>query len=189
MNPELPPLEWDDYCWEAEIVLPSWRRFQTRRGAYASVSSPDPSDGSTRIRFDTDGAGRVPPTEAQIAAYRWLIQHEAEVAAAVLNAIFAEYPRFRAEYIGDYDDEDAQAAQQSAPPLDRAEQLKELIGLYAVFILPLPKDGVGYTGFEFGCVWEEEHGLGVLVHKNRVVEIGHADTAFDGNRAEEDAYD
>jgi hypothetical protein len=187
VNADLPALTWDSYCWQGEIVLPSWRGFQSRRGPYAAVSSDDPSDGSATLRFDTDGAGRVPPTAAQVAAYRWLVEREAEVAGAVLNAIFTQYPRFREEYIEAYDGEDAQAAAQEAPPLERPEQLKVLMGLYAVTVLPLPKDGVGYVGFEFGCVWES-HGLGVLTHKNRVVEIGQADTAFDGNRAEEDSY-
>lgn len=187
MNSELPSLTWDSYCWAGEIVLPSWVGFQSRHGPYAAVSSDEPSDGSAILRFDTDGAGCIPPTVAQVAAYRWLIEHEAEVAEAVLNAIFAEYPRFREEYIDAYDDEDAQAAAQTAPPLEQREQLRMVMGLYAVTVLPLPNDGLGYVGFEFGCVWEE-HGLGVLTHRNRVVEIGQADTAFDGNRAEEDSY-
>jgi hypothetical protein len=186
VNPELPPLTWND-CWEGAIVLPAWSGFQTRRGPYAAVSSDDPSDGAATLRFDTDGAGKVPPTAAQIAAYGHLVEHEAEVAAAVLNAVFAEYPRFRDEYIDAYDDEDARTAAQTAPPFERPDQLKSVMGLYAVFVLSLPKDGVGYVGFEFGCVWEAEHGLGVLTHKNRVVEIGPAYTAFDGNRAEADA--
>jgi hypothetical protein len=40
------------------------------------------------------------------------------------------------------------------------------------------KDGIPYVGFEFACTWDEEHGLGVLMHGTRTVEIGGADTAF-----------
>jgi len=32
-----------------------------------------------------------------------------------------------------------------------------------------------YAGFEFGCTWDEEYGLGVLMHGTRTVEIGGAD--------------
>jgi hypothetical protein len=183
----LPQLTWN-YCWEGEVVLPSWQGFQTRRGQRPAIISPNPSDGSTKLRVDTDGAGRIPPTEAQIAAYRWLLEHEAEVAAAVLNAIFAEYPRFRAEFLDAYEEGDPDA-EATVPPLERPEQLKSMMGLYAVYILPIPREGVGYVGFQFGCDWEEEHGLGVLLHKARIVEIGQAPTAFDGNRAEEDSGD
>jgi hypothetical protein len=145
------------------------------------------SDGSATLRFDTGGAGRVTPTDAQIAAHRWLVRNESAVARAVLNAIFAEYPRLREEYIDAYDAEDAQAAARASPPLERAEQLNGQIGLSGVFVLPVAKNGVSYVGFEFGCVWESEHGLGVLTHKNRVVETGSAYSAFDGRRAEADA--
>lgn len=33
-------------------------------------------------------------------------------------------------------------------------------------------------GFELDCNWDEEHGLGVLMHKNRVVKVGQADVSF-----------
>jgi hypothetical protein len=188
MNPDLPELKWDGYCWEGEVVLPSWRGFQTRRGPYASVSSEAPSDGTALIRFDTGDSGQVPPTEAQITAYRWLIEHEAEVATAVLNALFAEYPRLREEYVDCFGDpEDIQIASQTAPPLSNPDQLRLVMGLYAVFVLPIAKDGVGYVGFEFGCVFEGEHGLGVMTHKARVVAIGAADTSFNDHIARRDA--
>jgi hypothetical protein len=35
-----------------------------------------------------------------------------------------------------------------------------------------------YVGFEFGCTWDDEHGLGVLMHGERVVDVGGAETAF-----------
>ena len=40
------------------------------------------------------------------------------------------------------------------------------------------KDGLPCFGYEFGCTWDGEHGLGVLMHGKRVVEVGGADTAF-----------
>jgi hypothetical protein len=27
------------------------------------------------------------------------------------------------------------------------------------------------SGFGFGCVWEQEHGLGVMTHRDRVVDL------------------
>ncbi len=37
-----------------------------------------------------------------------------------------------------------------------------------------------------GCTWDEEHGVGVLTHKGRVVKLGQADTAFDSHAAKKD---
>jgi hypothetical protein len=52
------------------------------------------------------------------------------------------------------------------------------VGLYAVNIHQLDNDGVPYVGYEFGCEWDEEHGLGVLMHGTRLIEVGFADTAI-----------
>lgn len=186
-NPDLPPLVWND-CWEGEIYLASWAGFQSRRGPYAALDSDAPSDGRFLLRFDTDGAGKVPPTPAQMLAYRWLLDHEAQVASAVLAAVFAEYPRFREEFLDCYEEGDADA-EATVPPLASADLLRAMMGLRSVCILPLCREDVGYVGFEFGCAWEAEHGLGVLTHKTRVVEVGTAEVSFDGNRAEEDTYD
>jgi hypothetical protein len=55
---------------------------------------------------------------------------------------------------------------------------RPLIGLHALHVHPVEKDGLPYVGFELGCTWDHEHGLGVLMHGPRVVDIGGADTAF-----------
>ena len=48
----------------------------------------------------------------------------------------------------------------------------------AVNVHPIQHQGLPYAGFEFGCTWDDEHGLGVLMHGTRVVKIGGADTAI-----------
>lgn len=52
--------------------------------------------------------------------------------------------------------------------------------------LAISKDGFAYVGFELGCSWDEEHGLGVLTHKDHVVKIGEAETAFEESGLEPD---
>lgn len=187
MNPELPALSWDDCFWEGELLLPSWRGFQSRRGPYGAISSDVPSDGCIRIRFIPDKVEKVAPTAEQVAAYKWLVEHETTIATTVQRAVFVSYPQFREDYIDAYDGEDAQIAAQSAPTLDQPEELRFVMGVYALFVLPISKDGVGYIGFECGCVWDEEHGLGVMTYKDRVIDIGDASTAFNFHRAREDA--
>lgn len=49
-------------------------------------------------------------------------------------------------------------------------------------VLSVEKDGEAYIGFEFGCPWDREHGLGVMTHAGRVVEVGQADTSFNWPR-------
>jgi hypothetical protein len=70
-------------------------------------------------------------------------------------------------------------ADQQMPELRESSELKRLIGLSTVHISDVEKEGVAYVGFEFGCTWEEEHGLGVMTHRDRIIEVGDAETAFD----------
>jgi hypothetical protein len=52
------------------------------------------------------------------------------------------------------------------------------MGLSTVHILNDGKDGLAYVGFELGCTWEEEHGLGVMSLGDRIIEVGSAEDAF-----------
>lgn len=64
------------------------------------------------------------------------------------------------------------------PDISSIEDLKSLIGLYAVNVHQIDKGSLPYIGLEFGCAWDEEHGLGVLMHGTRPVEVGASDTAL-----------
>ena len=64
------------------------------------------------------------------------------------------------------------------PDGESGDDLRWLIGLSTVRIFNVSKEGCAYIGFELGCSWEDEHGLGVTTHKKRVVKVGGADTAI-----------
>lgn len=125
------------------------------------------------------------PTSDQATAYQHLREH----GLTILASIFAQYPQFREDYLDAFDEEDEEFPEIAAgvPVLDRPDQLAGLMGLGNVFLLTETRDGIGYVGFEFGCEWESEHGLGVLTHRARIIDIGQAPTAFDGRAAEADA--
>jgi hypothetical protein len=181
--PPFPRLQWDDYFWTGEVVLPSWAGFQSRRGPYGALSSRAESDGSARLTVrPKDEDTRTPPSPEQNQAFRFLLDNEKVVADSVLRAIFAEYPALRDSY--GYDDYEAA---ELMPEIERAEQLRPLVGLSNVHVLNVAKHGIAYIGFEFGCKWDEEHGLGVTTHRDRVVEVGNADTSFLACIAERDA--
>lgn len=76
--PPFPPLTWDRYSWSGEVRLPSWAGFQSRRGAYASVSEPVPSDGTAGLTVEGDAEAL--PTPQQAAAFRY---HDASTAVRV----------------------------------------------------------------------------------------------------------
>lgn len=182
LDPPFPLLTWDDYSWSGEINLPSWAGFQSRRGNYGSVNSSDSSDGSAGLMVNTQDDTRIPPTPEQKAAFQYLLDHETQVADKILQAIFLKYPEQRIAYLDAFDEYD-----RVLPEIQQPDELRSLIGLSNVHILVESLSGNAYVGFEFGCAWDEEHGLGVMAHLDRVVDIGGADVSFLGWIAEQDA--
>jgi hypothetical protein len=172
-------------------VLTSWRGFQSRLGAYAARSSAKESDGTARLSVTPPtGVAEQPPSAEQANALRYLLEHEIAVRDAVVAAVFEEYPRIRERLLGDGFVEESEL-----PALEGPEQLKSHIGLSTIHVLRVVKDGAAYVGFEFGCTWDDEHGLGVMTHQGRLVELPHmgigkvngADLASEDWVAEEDA--
>jgi hypothetical protein len=168
---------------EAQAHLPSWVGYQSRNGPYGSISSDEPSDGVVTIVVEPEGGKESPLTEQDRASVQWWLDHEAEVASAVLEGLLAEYPRLQQDY--GYEGAERETYM---PDVSRTEEFRQLIGLHNVHFVPLLKEGLPYVGYEFGCTWDGEHGLGVLTHGSRVVEVGGADTAFTLWIAKQDAH-
>ena len=172
----------DDLWWAATVQLPSWRGFQSRRGPYGSQDSDSPSGGVVQLVFAPEGRGTEPLTDSEMSSIRWVIDHEASISSALLSSLLKEYPSLQEQY--GYSGEEKT---QLMPDIKSIAGFQDLIGLHAINIHQVEKDGIPYVGFEFGCTWDDEHGLGVLMHGTRTVEIGGADTAILLWIAEEDA--
>ena len=176
-NPPFPPLKWEHGFWVGEVILPSWAGFQARRGEYGAVSSGKSSDGAARLCIvSLDADAQTYPTPAQVASFRHLIDNEAAVADAVARALVEYCPGHA------YEGNDEQLLEASEP-----DDLRPLVGLSSVHLLSVARDGASYIGFEFGCVWDEEHGAGVMTHHGRIIATGQADVSFLSWVAEQDA--
>ncbi|MBB5057595.1 hypothetical protein HDF16_002301 [Granulicella aggregans] len=171
-----------DFYWTTSAVFPSWNGFQSRLGTYGSQDQAEPSDGKVRIVFAPQGRGIEPLSASEIASVFWVIENEALISEALISSLVKKYPVLQKQY-GFSDDEEAKLM----PDVKSADDFRSLIGLSSVNIHQVQKDGTPYAGFEFGCAWDDEHGLGVLMHGTRTVEIGGADTAILLWIAEEDA--
>lgn len=181
--PPFPALRWNTCLWTGTVLLRSWAGFQSRRGAYGSLSAHIESDGSAGLNvIPQDDDARTPPLPEQANAFGYLVDHEQTVSDSIQRAIFSRYPSMRDSY--GYSEEEAADLM---PEIDGIEKLRSLIGLSNICVLPVAKSGIAYIGFEFGCTWDCEHGLGVMTHKDRVVEVGGADASFLEWIAEDDA--
>ena len=164
---------WDGYFWTTTVRLDAWRGFQSRRGAYGSLDSAAPSDGTVDVTFAPEGREEAPLREAEVELVRWAVRHEGEMQNALLAALLLRYAALRAE--PDYADA---IEDELMPPVRDVDGFRPLIGLHSLNVHQIEKAGRPYVGFEFGCTWDDEHGLGVLMHGKRVVKIGGADTAI-----------
>lgn len=188
--PVTPRLRWDGFSWTGTIELPSWKGFQARTGAYGARSG---RAGRAKLPLRVAATSATTrPGDEQLAAYAYLVEHDAAVQKAVLASILKQYPKLRAAYheeMGvdpdqDLDDDDDDLIPEirdvlrPLPEIRTASELRAVLGVTAIHILDVTKLGVAYVGFELGCAWDDEHGAGVMLHKRRVVEVGQADTSF-----------
>jgi hypothetical protein len=162
--PPFPQMTWGD-CdwWDGKVDL------SFGQDAALTVTPYDPSVSRT-------------PADYQCEAMMFHLTHGQRVFSAVLKALLPYYNKMRPRYrtfLGDGFDT-------LMPVVLTKENLAPLIGLGHVHIHPWSKDGIGYIGLQFGCTWDKEHGLGLMMHLDRVVEIGGADVSFGWSPAEAD---
>jgi len=172
----------EDLWWQTKANLPTWSGFQSRNGPYGSIDSESASNGDVVIVFAPEGRDIEPLNKEETKSVEWLVENEASLSEALLDSLINAYPSLQESY--GYTE---QEKKEFMPSVSSKDDFRNLIGLHSVNVHPLQKDGVPYIGFEFGCTWDPEHGLGVLMHGSRVVEIGGADTAILLWIAEKDA--
>lgn len=66
------------------------------------------------------------------------------------------------------------------PKIESKNDLKKAISIKTIYIKPLHKNGFSYYGLEGNCMWDEEHGLGFINHKDRIIEFGGAEANASG---------
>lgn len=104
-----------------------------------------------------------------------MIEHSDEVKDVMRKGIDSIYEDLKKQYGYNANDPDTQ---ELSPKIDELTGYDKVFGVGNVFIQLPSKDEHSYVVIECGCTWDDEHGLGFLLHKNRLVGIGNADEAF-----------
>jgi hypothetical protein len=121
---------------------------------------------------DSKGKG---PTPEQEKAFRELVDNEAHVINVIMRAIFEKYREMM----------DADPTSYNFfPKVKSPADLKKMLRCEYVHVSEYHKFGVAYLGFYFDCLWDTEHGLGVLWLNDHVVEVGDSDTVLDAPDAD-----
>lgn len=129
-----------------------------------------PSIGERRVIVHLESADDAKPSAAQINAYRYLKENEARVTAALLAGLYQDYPQIREAYGG--------IEPEYLPEIAQAADLRRAIEPLNVHINREAKDGCAYIGFECDCLWDEEHGLGVMMLRDEYVGCNDAEAAW-----------
>jgi hypothetical protein len=149
--------QWDEYFWTADVVVEDERL----------ASGPVP------MVFAPEGRGAEPLTADELARLRVAASTLDVVAALAVSAIYDQYTALQLAY--DFDDDDRAAYM---PDVNSAEEIYDLINIVGVNVHQVSRDGLPYVGIEFATRWDPEHGAGVLINGERVVEVGGADSAI-----------
>lgn len=172
----------DNY--EGQITLAAWKGFQSRQGYHSSKDSNETSNGLVKVFINGRQVDYVKTTtQEQVNAVNFLLDNSAKIRDEILKALYRALPEIREIYEG------------LVPEITSISDLKNFIGLSIIHIMESDKDGFAYIGYELGCDWDDEHGIGIMTHKDRVIEIGQADTSFNswitykdnGTEAEQEA--
>jgi len=156
-----------DEEWTCEIALPAWRSFLPTEQVEVVFDAAHPSSDA-------------PPLEAEVNTVLHLIDAQEEIRVAVETAVRAYYDQVRPKYVAfaarapHFMGDPATSMPENPEPAVFA-RLHELGG---VFVQPVIARGLAYLGFSCDATWEPEHGLGVVTHDRRVIEVSHADAAF-----------
>jgi hypothetical protein len=156
---------------------------QSRGGAYSSQDSQSPSDGTVNVEILNESASGSKASPEQLVALQYLTDHPAEIRTALFKALEEEYPKLKEMY--DLDTDDLEFSEWF-PLINQPEDFAQVFGVGNLFVFEEHRDGIAYLGLECGCTWDDEHGLGFVMHQNRVIEIGQADTAFSSWPARDD---
>lgn len=110
--------------------------------------------------------------DAQKEAYTNLVHDMESIMAKAEAALFDYYQEVYMEYREMVGDDEADKI---APSIEKMDELSDLVEPTQLIIRRVRKNGVRRVGLLFECTWEEEHGLGVKIENEEVVEVGFQD--------------
>jgi hypothetical protein len=129
---------------------------------------------------DPTGAG---PTPEQVAAFRHLVAHEAEVCQAVLAALYRSYQQY-------YEDERWRRIC-DLPEIAAPEGITAAAHLLNVQVCRESADGMAHLLFAVDCDWEQEHGMCVVYRNDSGADWTTIDGVYEllGDDSDEESLD
>jgi hypothetical protein len=106
-------------------------------------------------RFGEDDANPRPPAPEQIAAYKFLKEHQAEVTEAILAALLKVYTELRPRWLEQCPDSE------DLPEIRSVDEMRQHVGVGTLHMYEIAKEGCAYIGaWSWAALGMEETGPG-----------------------------
>lgn len=112
------------------------------------------------LEMENDGDDFERPQVFQQNALDYFFKNQASVLNALCQSVIDHAPEFIKLYGAVF------------PELKSIADVKKNISISSIHILGAQKENHSYLGFDCWCSWDEEHGLGVLMHNERCIDAG-----------------
>jgi len=167
---------------EGTISLNVWNDFQYKDGHFHPFKPPEIHSGIIRLDIGGDMMVDEPLiTDSHVRAYEYTLENSKMIQEVMLISLLDKYKNL-VESFG----QRGAGGNRSTQANIGIQHFNDLISLLTIHIMNVEKEGMAYVGYEFGCAWDAEHGLGIMTHRNRICKIGSAHISFLTWVAEED---
>ena len=166
-------LDWEEFYWGGKFKIPVWKGFQSRSGPYCSPDEDGSSVNSVNLALASLDEEPHEPHPLQQQEWNNFKKSQKELIPMILDRAFIYYKQTRPNFFSM-----GPEWVENMPVLSSSEQLISMIGLSIIHISWPYDDDPVLIGLEFGCDWDEEHGMGILLQENKIVKVGMADVAF-----------
>ena len=152
---------------EARIVLEAWDGYLYKH----RENGKEITDGKVRLNFDCYRGNNPEDCRAEINAYQDLLKNQSEIRDSIIRTLIEKFGWLRETYDWDCEDEPDVP---NIPPVDF--DFKPFIGPLTVSFVDESKNDIAYLEWHFQCAWDPEHGLAVITHQDRVIDLDRGET-------------
>lgn len=161
-HPPFSLLTWNRRGWTGSVAADSWKEYLDSE-ICQDVTIPFFVESPA-----SHNSSKQPPSLEQAHSFMTWRDNESLIHERVIQWVMDYYNSMPSGWLNDgFGLHDALPESIQSP-----ESLRPWIRLRSVSIFSHAKDDESYLGFAFGCEWDVEHGLGVLIHHTNVVSIG-----------------
>jgi hypothetical protein len=150
---------------EARIVLEAWDGYLYKH----RENGKEISDKKVTLIFECYRGNNPEDCPEEINAYNHLLKNQHEIRDSIIRALIEKFDWLKETYQWDQDDD-------ITPETIANFDFKQFIGPLGISFYEESKNDIAYLEWHFQCEWDPVHGLSVITHQDRVIDLDRGDT-------------